>query len=421
MQNIVDLKSTRLLLVESDPANSRQMLALLREAAETVTVTAVSTLAEALEAASKGTFDIVLLNLQLTDGQGVDVLTVAQRHLDGVPILVVGGLQEDPLAKLAVAQGAQDYLVQGEINVRALRRVLSYTLERHSNEQFRRQLERDRAQSRTLESVGQLAAGIAHEINTPTQYVSDNTQFLRDALVDLVAALEKLRGLAGTGNFVDSQQLMSVLALADVDYLIQEIPRALDQSISGLGHISRIVRAMKEFSHPSGAEKVPTDINRALETTVVVASNEWKYVADVVTDFDPTIPQVICLPGEMNQVFLNLIVNAAHAIGDVVKTRPGSKGRITLRTKSLPDGQVEIQVSDTGCGIPAEFRDRVFEPFFTTKEVGKGTGQGLAIAYDVVVRKHHGSLQFDSCDGGGTCFSIRFPVQPHAHGSPKSN
>ena len=301
--------------------------------------------------------------------------------------------------------------MKSDIRARALQRVLDYSLERHHNAEHRRALERDLAHSRTLEAVGQLAAGVAHEINTPTQYVSDNTQFLRDAFSDVVSALQGLQNMALADEPLDCAELRRILEQADVDYLVKEIPRALASSISGLDHIARIVRAMKEFSHPASDEKTSADLNRSLETTIVVASNEWKYVAEVKTELAADLPLVTCLAGVLNQVFLNLIVNAAHAIGEVVAATPGVKGCITVRTRSAQAGWIEIQIADTGGGIRREHREKVFEPFFTTKAVGKGTGQGLAIARDVIVRKHGGTIDFESEPGKGSCFTLRLPIQ----------
>jgi signal transduction histidine kinase len=180
--------------------------------------------------------------------------------------------------------------------------------------------------------------------------------------------------------------------------------------LEGVDHVARIVRAMKEFSHPGPGEKAPLDINRAIASAVLVSKSEWKYVAEVTTDFDPALPLVPCLAGEFNQVILNLIVNAAHAISDVVRDSART-GRIHITTRSDGDA-VEIRVEDTGCGIPKANQSKVFDPFFTTKPVGKGTGQGLAIAYGVIVQKHGGEIQLESEPGSGTTFIIRLPLTP---------
>ena len=259
--------------------------------------------------------------------------------------------------------------------------------------------QREAFQASKLAGIGQLAAGIAHEINTPTQYIGDNLKFIAESFGALGAFL---------GRFRDATpEIAAAFAAADLDYLVQEIPAAAEQSLQGVAQVSRIVLAMKEFSHPGEHDKVITDINRALENTLTVCRNEWKHVAEAMVELDPNLPRVSCLAGEMNQVFLNLIVNAAHAIA---AKGGGAPGTIRVATRRYQD-MVEVAIADDGVGIKPEDRDRVFEPFFTTKEVGKGTGQGLAICHDVVVAKHSGQLFFESERGKGTTFFVRLPLE----------
>lgn len=196
---------------------------------------------------------------------------------------------------------------------------------------------------------------------------------------------------------------------ADLGYLRQEIPKAIEQSLEGIERISKIVRAMKEFSHPGADEKTSIDLNGSIESTITVARNEWKYVADMETDFDPSLPLVPCLPGEFNQVILNIIVNAAHAIAAKTGGEPERKGTIFVSTR-VRDGWAEVRIRDTGTGIREEIRSRIFDPFFTTKEVGKGTGQGLAISHSVIVEKHGGTIGFETETGIGTTFIVRLPL-----------
>lgn len=275
----------------------------------------------------------------------------------------------------------------------------------------RANLERQLLHAQKLEAIGQLAAGIAHEINTPTQYVGDNTRFLMEAFEDLAPALRLVQELAAaTGDarpaLPDSARW--VVEAADIPYHLEEIPRAINQSLEGVSRVANIVRAMKEFSFP-GEDKRPFDLNRAIESTVTVATNEWKYVADVNLDLDPDLPLVPLMPGEFNQVVLNLIVNSAQAIGEAVEAGVGERGTITI-TSRMDGDWVEVRVRDTGPGIPEEIQTRIFEPFFTTKDVGKGTGQGLSLAHAVIVKKHGGSLTVDSSPGEGACFIIRLPL-----------
>jgi PAS domain S-box-containing protein len=264
-------------------------------------------------------------------------------------------------------------------------------------------MEQQLRHSQKLESIGQLSAGIAHELNTPSQFVRDNLLFLKDAYKELLALVDK----AG-----DSPRFAAAAATSDLEYLREEVPRALDQSVDGMNRITTIVRAMKEFSH-QGKEKAAADLNHAIESTITVATNEWKYVADVVFDLDRTLPLVPCVLDEFNRVILNIVVNAAHAIGDVVQQGALGKGTITVSTRRMDD-LVEIRIADTGTGMPPDVKARIFEPFFTTKEVGRGTGQGLSIAYAIVVEKHGGSIDVQTERGKGSCFIIRLPL----HDSP---
>jgi|GEM_PF-3435122 len=281
-------------------------------------------------------------------------------------------------------------------------------------EQERQLMQVQLNQAQKLESVGQLAAGIAHEINTPVQFVSDNTHFLKDAFMDIDKLLGDYRHVfesfdAPLDPAAIKQQLDDIEKEADLEYLRGEIPRAIEQSMGGLQRISKIVLAMKEFSHPGNNEKTPTDLNRAIQSTIDVSRNEWKYDSQLITEFDLDLPMVPVLPGEFNQVVLNLIINASHAIHDV--HQQDRQGEIRISTRQA--GQyVELRVSDNGCGIPAAIRKRIFDPFFTTKEVGKGTGQGLAIAYSAIVDKHAGSIEVESEENVGTTFIIRIPLHP---------
>jgi PAS domain S-box-containing protein len=276
----------------------------------------------------------------------------------------------------------------------------------------RKKMEVDLRHSQKLESVGRLASGIAHEINTPIQFVGDNLRFLSDAFGDLLGLLDLHRAVAGDAargaiGAARLNELEQAVEASDLDYLNEEIPRALSQSMDGVGRVATIVKAMKEFAHPQLNQKARANLNDALASTLVVARNELKYVADVETDFGE-LPLVECNISDLNQVFLNLLVNAAHAIGEVVNGT-GKKGKIRVRTRF--DGEwVHIAIGDTGCGIPEQIRDNVFDPFFTTKDVGRGTGQGLAISRSIVVEKHGGTLTFETEVGQGTTFLIGLPV-----------
>ena len=287
--------------------------------------------------------------------------------------------------------------------------------ERTQADEERRQMEVQLRHAQKMESIGQLAAGIAHEINTPTQYIGDNMRFVQASFRDLAVLLAVQSRLldAVKQSAVPPELLAEAEAAAeraDVAYLAVEIPRALEQSIEGLQRVSEIVGAMKEFSHPGIGKKTAIDLNRAIASTLTVATHEWKYVAAIVTEFDPELPPVACLPGEFNQVILNMVVNASHAIADVIGESENDRGTITIRTQRDGD-TVEIRIRDTGTGMPDAVRARIFDPFFTTKSVGRGTGQGLAIAHSVIVDKHGGTIQVESTVGVGTTFILRLPIQ----------
>jgi signal transduction histidine kinase len=287
--------------------------------------------------------------------------------------------------------------------------------ERKRAESGHRIMEVQLRQAQKLEAIGQLAAGIAHEINTPMQYIGDNTRFLKDAFKNIIKVLQchaellaAVRTMVPRPDFLDRAE--EVFAAGDLTYLFEQIPSCLHDTLEGVERVNNIVRAMKEFSHPDNKDKVAGDLNRAIQTTVTVAQSQWKHVAEVKLNLDAALPQVPCFMGEFNQCILNLLVNAAHAIGDAVKHQPGAKGLITVSTR-LEGDHVEICLNDTGTGIPESARPHIFEPFFTTKEVGRGTGQGLSIVYGSIVKKHGGTVSFKTECGKGTTFVLCLPLK----------
>ncbi|MEO5806714.1 PAS-domain containing protein [Devosia sp.] len=280
-----------------------------------------------------------------------------------------------------------------------------------ASDQQKAQLERELSHAQKMESLGTLASGVAHEINTPIQYVGDNIRFAQDSFDQLVGLLKKCRGaLAASGSIEAIAEIDKDARQIDLDFLIDEVPQSLSQSLEGIAQVASIVKAIKEFSHPGQEDAVDADINAVIETTLVVSRNQWKYVAEVAVDFDTTLPLVNCHPGDINQVILNLVVNAAQAIGEKGKEGPG---RIEVSTRRA-QGFVEISVRDNGCGIPPHVINRIFDPFFTTKDVGKGTGQGLAICFAIVTGKHGGTIDCVSAPGEGTTFTVRLPISGKA-------
>ncbi len=279
----------------------------------------------------------------------------------------------------------------------------------------RKAMEFQLVQAQKLESIGQLAAGIAHEINTPIQYVGDNTHFMKDAFEDLSQLLlkyGKLREAIEHETATDEiiREIEAAVNNVDVEYLMDEVPKSIGQTLEGVDRVANIVRAMKAFSHPGTVHKVAHDINKIIDDTATISRNEWKYVAEMVLNLDHSLPMVPCLAADLNQVVLNLIVNAAHAIGNVIDKASDEKGFITITTRQVGNW-AEILVADTGTGIPEAARGKIFDPFFTTKDVGMGSGQGLAIAHVAVVKGHGGIIDFETEEGKGTTFSIRLPIE----------
>jgi two-component system NtrC family sensor kinase len=273
-----------------------------------------------------------------------------------------------------------------------------------TNEQLREQMRLRQAAevelglAQKLEAVGRLAAGIAHEINTPIQYIADSVHFLGTAFDEMLTVVATNHGERPSDPPID------------FEFLRSEVPRAIARTLEGTERVATIVRAMKEFSYPDASEMIVADLNRALQNTLMIARNEYKYVATVDLQCGD-LPEVMCDVGELSQVFLNLIVNAAHALAD--SGRDPDTGKITIKTQAI-EGWAQICFEDNGCGIPREIIDKIYDPFFTTKEVGRGTGQGLAIARSIVVDKHAGRIAVQSTPGIGTCFTLRLPLHASA-------
>ncbi len=333
------------------------------------------------------------------------------RHL--VDVLERGGAQEAIEVRFMAGTGGPVTLEIAAISVEHGGGSAVLLLGRDLSKRRRR--EAQSMQEDRMVAVGTLAAGIAHEINTPVQFVSDSVHFLQEASGDvfaLVEALQRLRHAVAEG--ADAERLRELLQdvadmeeQADLEYLEEHVPAAFGRVVEGMERVSTIVRSMKEFSHPSSGEREPFDLNRAVEMTVTIARNEYKYVADLELDLAP-VPPIQGFPDEINQVILNLVVNAAHAIADASEGTD-RRGTLTVRTR-CEDDSVVLEVQDTGTGIPEGLRERIFEPFFTTKEVGKGTGQGLALAWRVVVEHHGGQIWLESEIGRGTTFFVRLPM-----------
>ncbi len=401
-----------ILIVDDQPTNRRILVGSLEKAGHR-TLEACDGV-RAVELARTHLPDLILMDvcMPVQDGFAACELLKASDDTASIPVIFLTAQSSQGDIDRAFAVGGSDYITKpfrvGEVKAR-----VSVHLQLRVAQRKLEVAHAERLQSQKLESVGQLAAGIAHEINTPMQYIGDNTRFIQGAFRDCLRLLETAESLYaadGTGDSTKAaDEFREALDAADLAYLRTETDLAISQSIEGIERVNQIVRAMKEFSHPGSKSMSSTDLNHCIENTVTLSRNEWKHVSDLDLCLDRELPMVDCVSGEVGQVFLNIIVNAAHAIGDA-SAGSGAMGRISICSKRVGES-AEIRISDTGGGIPEEIRDRVFDPFFTTKEVGRGTGQGLAIAHAVVVKRHGGTLRFETEAGKGTTFIIRLPLR----------
>jgi PAS domain S-box-containing protein len=273
----------------------------------------------------------------------------------------------------------------------------------------RHELEQRLLQSQKMQAIGHLAAGVAHEINTPLQFIGDNLHFTADSIAAFLVLADRLKQMLvrETGERL-AREIEDAEADADFEYMRARVPGAIDRSLQGVERVTKIVRALKQFAHPGSVEFAPADVNSIVENAVIMATNEWKYVADVELELSEALPRVVCDAGEISQAVLNVVVNAAHAIEAVGGSE---KGKIRIET-ACDRSHAEIRISDTGTGIPEHARAKIFLPFFTTKAAGKGTGQGLAIAHATFVERHKGTLDFTTELGRGTTFILRIPLSP---------
>ena len=268
--------------------------------------------------------------------------------------------------------------------------------------------EKQLMQSEKMAAIGQLAAGVAHEINNPIGYVCSNFDTLQDNLQQLLEMLDQYQ-LAEASAFAPEQaaRLRAQRERIGLDFLRKDIPKLVEESRDGMTRVRQIVQDLRDFSHTDGDHAwLPAHLHQGMDSTLNIVANEIKYKADLVKEYGE-IPAVECLPSQINQVVMNLVVNAVHAIGT-------QRGRITLRTGASDDGDwVWFSVSDTGSGIAPEVLPRIFDPFYTTKPVGQGTGLGLSLAHGIVQR-HGGRIEVDSTPGRGTTFRVELPVRQRA-------
>ncbi len=429
------------LIVDDDPAILTSMSKVL---SPSYMVRAANSGARALQIVVTEPYpDLILLDVLMPEMDGYLVLSQLKENAAtcDIPVIFVTAMESAEDETKGLELGAVDYIMKPLNPAILLARVkthlalkqardflsdknayLESEVARRMEENLtiqkeRSDMERQLNQTHKMEAVGQLAGGIAHEINTPIQYIGDNLHFFQECWADYSALIELYQQLLEAARKIPVlhpliKKVEDEIIESDIAYLDTEIPSALQQSISGTEQVARIVRAMKEFAHPSNGRMEPTDINKIIKNALTVCKNEWKYVAEVVTELDLELPKAHCLSDEISQVILNLVVNAAHA---VESARLEHKGQITVATCVNGD-MVEIRVSDTGSGISESIRNKIFNPFFTTKEVGRGTGQGLAIAQDIIVVKHKGTLTLESEEGLGSTFIIRLPFNVDSDG-----
>lgn len=387
---------------------------------------------QAVELASAHQPDAILLDVMMPGMDGIEVCRrlKADPRLRSIPVILVTAKSADDDVVVGLDVGADDYVTKPfrkEILAARLRSALRVKRDhdtiRRINDQLRaeiarrKRMETELARAQRLESIGRLAAGIAHEINNPNQYIGDNVRFMQRAFADFLKLLGALRGLIQAiqqGSAVDrlAAEAQASWEQLGADELAEEFPKAAREALEGVESIARTLRALKAFAQAETEQKALIDVGQAIENAIIVCRNEWKNAAEVTTDLQPDLPLLPCVPGQFNEVILNLLRNAAQAIADAAKSGPPLKGKITVRARRDAD-MVEIRVEDTGIGIPEHVRSRIFDPFFTTRPVGQGSGQGLAIAH-AVVKRHGGTLSFESHTGRGTTFVVRLPLGDEA-------
>ncbi|MGD9707522.1 MAG: ATP-binding protein [Candidatus Delongbacteria bacterium] len=333
----------------------------------------------------------------LTDSGGIENFETEFTHKSG---RVIQGLVSAKILKLGRVP-----------HILALTRDITNLKE---NEEERERLKIEMQHGQRLQSIGTLAAGIAHEINSPLQFTNDNIDFIANSYQDIIKLVQTYKNLMMSCHTDQDKEnarntIFDLEKKINLDFLTKEMPEALSQTKDGLARIRKIVNAMKQYSNMNLEEKKAADLNKTLENAEIITRNEWKYHAELVNEFDPELPFCECYEPELNQVFMNLIVNAAHATKDAVDQKLVEKGIITVKT-SHKDGRIIITIADNGTGIPEKIRERVYDPFFTTKDVGKGTGQGLAIANKTIVERHGGKIWFETEQNKGTTFYIEVQV-----------
>ena len=399
-------RDIKILLIEDNKGDARLIQEMLMEESSAVfSLTTAGTLHEGLEKLAFGRTDVVLSDLSLPDSNRLETLNGILQRVSDMPVVILSGLDDEISAIRAVKEGAQDYLIKGQVTSQLLVRTIKYAIER-------KKMVSQLIQSKKMESIGHLAAGMAHEINTPIQYISTNIRFVQDSFQQIESLMNGFSGMLHEmgkeppvcQNVIEFENRLKEI---DPQYLFEEVPKAIQHSLYGIRKVSEIVQAIYDFSQVNTDGVKNVDINKSILTTITVAQNEVNQVAEIKTDLCRTLPPIKLLPVEFNQVIFNILFNAVQAVRQVVDINSGEKGVIAVRTLQ-DEAWVEIHISDTGLGIPMEIRDKVFDPFFTTKEIGEGIGHGLTFAHNVIA-KFGGFITFETEDGKGTTFIIKVP------------
>jgi len=423
------IKEINILVVEDDPLNRTLVEGFLSESTLPISkVKSAESLNDALEFLDKDEFDVVLLDLNLPDSKELDTLDRVVRKHPYLAIVVITGEYGEDLGLKAIAGGAQEYLVKANFNKEVLSKSIYYAFERKQAEEDTRlaykelekthkelkKMQSQMVQSEKMASIGALAAGVAHEINTPVGFVASNFETLNNYIRKFCELITMYEDITGKIDTLDKVELKSKAALIcetrqnmHIDFILEDIEELLSDSKEGLERVTNIVQNLRDFSRIDQAEDFDEhDLNSGIEATLVVARNEIKYDCNIQTDFSQ-VPTIFCNSDQINQVFLNILVNAAQAIKTVERE---DKGNITIKTYATEE-EVVCEITDDGPGIPPDKLTKIFDPFFTTKPVGKGTGLGLSVSYDIVVNKHEGELLVDSTVGKGTTFAIKLPIK----------
>jgi signal transduction histidine kinase len=404
----------KILVVEDDPVNRILMEGLIKGFDIQVGQTAyVESLSDTMEHLNGNVFDVVLLDLNLPDSSGLDTLDSVLKQAPYMAVVVVTGEHGEDLGLQAVAKGAQEYMIKASFNKETLSRSIRYAIERKRAEEKLNNMQNQLIQNEKLASIGQLAAGVAHEMNTPMGFVASNFATLQkymNKLLHLFSMYEDLLLTVETGTKEERIEKMQEVSKhrkeIKIDFILDDIKELFEESKEGIDRVTSIIQNLRDFSRIDQAEDFEEyNLNNGIKATLTIAKNEIKYDADIKTEFSE-LPVIFCNSGRINQVFLNILVNAAQAIKS--QERDG-KGTITIRTYSTDD-EVVCEITDDGPGIPSDKISKVFDPFFTTKPVGKGTGLGLSVSYDIIVNKHKGDLLIDSQVGKGTRFTVKLPI-----------